>query len=367
MNKEGPIIHPAFRLNGIDYSLEALKDVAYSLIKEGEPFEQQMGDFLLDWLLDQDTILVTTSGSTGKPKRVFLKKEHMANSARASGEFLNLNEGYSALLCLPAGYIAGKMMLVRAMVLGLEIDFVEPASDPLWKSLKSYDFAAMVPMQVQSSLSKLDRFGTLLVGGAPVSDSLRASLETSKCRVFETYGMTETSSHVALRKLNHFEDSEADKGNPFKALPSVSFSTDDRNCLVIQAPDVGQPELVTNDLVELLGETEFHWLGRYDNMVNSGGVKLIPELIEEKLKAAITEPFILTGTPDKKLGQALTLVLETEQLPENIEALLDGVTALEKYECPRRIVNLSKFPLTENGKIKRGEVLDEVLTLLSSP
>ena len=367
MNKEGPIIHPAFRLNGIDYSLEALKDVAYSLIKEGEPFEQQMGDFLLDWLLDQDTILVTTSGSTGKPKRVFLKKEHMANSARASGEFLNLNEGYSALLCLPAGYIAGKMMLVRAMVLGLEIDFVEPASDPLWKSLKSYDFAAMVPMQVQSSLSKLDRFGTLLVGGAPVSDSLRASLETSKCRVFETYGMTETSSHVALRKLNHFEDSEADKGNPFKALPSVSFSTDDRNCLVIQAPDVGQPELVTNDLVELLGETEFHWLGRYDNMVNSGGVKLIPELIEEKLKAAITEPFILTGTPDKKLGQALTLVLETEQLPENIEALLDGVTALEKYECPRRIVNLSKFPLTENGKIKRGEVLDQVLTLLSSP
>ncbi|MDX1314562.1 MAG: O-succinylbenzoic acid--CoA ligase, partial [Eudoraea sp.] len=169
MNNETPLLHPAFRLNGIQYSHEALKDVAYSLIKEGEPFEQQIGDFILDWILDTDTILVTTSGATGIPKRIFLKKEHMANSARATGEFLNLKEGDSALLCLPAEYIAGKMMLVRAMVLGLEIDFEEPTSDPLWKSLKSYDLVAMVPMQVQNVLSRLDRVGTLLIGGAPVS------------------------------------------------------------------------------------------------------------------------------------------------------------------------------------------------------
>ncbi|MBT8320864.1 MAG: AMP-binding protein [Eudoraea sp.] len=366
MNNEGPIIHPAFRLNGIQYSIEALIDVAYSLIKEGEPFEQQMGDFLLDWLLDKDTILVTTSGSTGIPKRVFLKKEHMANSARASGEFLNLKEGDTSLLCLPAGYIAGKMMLVRAMVLGLEIDFEEPASDPLWRSLKSYDFVAMVPMQVQNSLSKLDRIGTLLVGGAPVSDSLRASLETTNCQVFESYGMTETCSHVALRQLNHLATTEADKGNPFKALPGISFSKDERGCLVIEAPDICQTEQVTNDLVELINEHEFQWLGRYDLIVNSGGVKLIPEQIEEKLKAAIAEPFILTGIPDEKLGHALTLVLEAEEVPGNIEERLGSVTGLEKYEHPKRIVNLSHFPLTENGKIKRGEVLRQVLSTLTS-
>ncbi|MCX2719448.1 AMP-binding protein [Lentiprolixibacter aurantiacus] len=361
MNKEETLVHPAFRLNGIKYSHEALKDVAYSLIKEGEPFEQQIGDFLLDWILDTDTILVTTSGATGRPKRVFLKKEQMANSARATGEYLNLKEGDTALLCLPADYIAGKMMLVRAMVLGLSIDFEEPTSDPLWTNLKDYDFVAMVPMQVQNTLSRLDRIGTLLIGGAAVSDTLKESLQSLKCRVYETYGMTETCSHVALRKLNHLEKEQLEKGNPFKALPGILFSRDERGCLVIEAPDLCQSGQVTNDLVELLNDREFYWLGRYDNVVNSGGVKLIPEVIEDKLKAFIDEPFILGGIPDAKLGEALTLVLEAEHMPDDIQQRLDKAKKLEKYERPKKIVHLGSFPRTENGKIKRGEVLKQLL------
>ena len=362
MNKEGPLVHPAFRLNGIKYSHEALKDVAYSLIKEGEPFEQQIGDFILDWILDTDTILVTSSGATGIPKRIFLKKEHMANSARATGEYLNLKEGDTTLLCLPADYIAGKMMLARAMVLGLALDFEEPTSDPLWQSLKPYDFVAMVPMQVQNVLSRLDRVGTLLIGGATVSDSLLESLESLECRVFETYGMTETCSHVALRQLNHLDKKKEGKRNPFKALPGISFSKDERGCLVVEAPEVCQFSEVTNDLVELVNEHEFYWLGRYDNLVNSGGVKLIPELIEDKLKSVITESFVLTGIPDEKLGEALTLVLETEKLPQNIEQRLDSLKILGKYERPKRILNLSSFPRTKNGKIIRGEVREQVLS-----
>ena len=362
MNKEGPLVHPAFRLNGIKYSLEALKDVAYSLIKEGEPFEQQIGDFVLDWILDTDTILVTTSGATGRPKRIFLKKEHMANSARATGEYLGLKEGDTAILCLPADYIAGKMMLVRAMVLGLSIDFEEPTSDPLWSNLKPYDFVAMVPMQVQNTLARLDRVGTLLVGGASISDSLLDSIQPLKCRVYETYGMTETCSHVALRPLNHRDDGKEFKRNAFKALPGISFSKDERDCLVVEAPDVCHSGQVTNDIVELINEQEFFWLGRYDNLVNSGGVKLIPEVIEEKLKPVISEAFILTSRPDEKLGEALTLVLETEQLPEDIQQRLDGIKSLEKFERPKHILNLSRFPRTKNGKIKRGEVREEVLS-----
>ena len=361
MNKEGSYLHPAFRLNGIKYSHEALKDVAYSLIKEGEPFEQQIGDFILDWILDTDTILVTTSGATGIPKRIFLKKEHMANSAMATGEYLNLKEGDTALLCLPADYIAGKMMLARAMVLGLAIDFEEPTSDPLWQSLKSYDFVAMVPSQVQNVLSRLDRVGTLLVGGAAVSDSLLESIEALNCRVFETYGMTETCSHVALRQLNPKEKNK-DKRNPFRALPGISFTKDDRDCLVIEAPDICKPGEVTNDVVELINEKEFYWLGRHDNVVNSGGIKLIPELIEDKLKTVISEPFILTGIPDEKLGEALTLVIESEQIPEDIEQRLDSISTLGKYERPKSIVSLSSFPRTKNGKVKRGEVREQVLS-----
>ena len=360
MKTEEPIIHPDFRFNGIHYDLNALKDVAYSLIKEGEPFEQRIGDFMMDWISDDDTVLVTTSGATGPPKRLFLKKEHMRNSAKATGALLGLQEGDSALLCLPAEYVAGKMMLARAMVLGLDLDYAEPASDPLWSTLDSYDFSAMVPMQLQRSLKKLDRFGTLLVGGAPVSDELRKALQDSKTRIFETYGMTETCTHVALKALNPAASKlQGTSDTSFKAMPGVTFSIDERGCLVVTAPDYTDYPITTNDMVELLNEGEFVWLGRYDNLVNSGGVKLIPESIEAKVKTVFDGTFILGGIPDERLGQSLVMVVEAKEVPGDLKERLENLKPLGKYEVPKRIFALEEFPRTQNGKIKRKQVLKQ--------
>ena len=363
MKTELAPIHPAFRLNRIHYSREELKEVAYSLIKEGETYEQHIGDFLLDWLSDEDTILVTTSGATGVPKRIFLRKEHMVNSAIATGEFLGLKEGNSALLCLPANFIAGKMMLVRALTLGLEIDFAEPSSEPLWRTIDNYDFTAMVPMQVQNSLKKLELFGTLLIGGAPVSHSLHEVLQQTSARVFETYGMTETCSHVALRAINPAAGAvDNTSGRSFKALPEIVFSRNDKGCLVIQAPEITRAPLETNDLVDLINKEEFIWQGRYDNVVNSGGVKLMPETIEEKLRAAIEETFILGGIPDEQLGEQLVMVVEAEELPKDLKQRLLALESLEKYEHPKKIFVREQFPKTGNGKIKRKELLKLVMS-----
>ena len=166
---------------------------------------------------------------------------------------------------------------------------------------------------------------------------------------------------IRCYKLNPL-DGEAGQPGPFRALPGISFSKDERDCLVIEAPDLCQSGQVTNDLVELVNEHEFYWLGRYDHIVNSGGIKLIPEVIEGKLKSVMTEPFILTGVPDEKLGEILTLVIESEELPGDLQQRLDGVKALGKYERPKKIVNLSNFPLTKTGKIKRSEVREQLLS-----
>ena len=363
MNTEIAPIHPKFRLNGIHYERDELKEVAYSLIKEGEPFEQRIGDFLFDWLSDEDMILVTTSGSTGVPKRIFLSKEHMVNSARATGEMLGLEEGNSALLCLPAEFIAGKMMLVRAMVLGLTLDFVEPSSEPLWRTIDDYDLTAMVPMQLQRSLKKLELFGTILIGGAPVSPDLHNAVQKTSARVFETYGMTETCSHVALKELNAAAGAkEGVSQNPFRALPEVKFSRNEQGCLVVHAPEVARGPIETKDLVELLNDWEFIWQGRYDHIVNSGGVKLMPETIEEKLKPVIAETFILGGIPDKDLGECLVLVVEAEALPEDFKQKIQGLKTLDKFEYPKHIFVREEFPRTANGKIRRRELLQQVIT-----
>src|SRR5680860_571647 len=222
-------IHSDFKLNGISFSRDELKEVAYSLIKEGEPFEKEIGDFLLDWLDDNPTLQVHTSGSTGRPKPIMLQKGHMVTSALATGEFFGLQPGNTALLCLPATYIAGKMMLVRAMVLGLELDYVMPSSNPLNGMSKSYNFCAMVPLQLENSLDALDQIATLIVGGAPLSQEVQTQVQARllagqvqnvqtqaqarttnhkpktanfSTAVFESYGMTETITHIALKEVN---------------------------------------------------------------------------------------------------------------------------------------------------------------------
>ena len=349
-------IHSQFRLNGISYDTEDLKEFGYSLIKEGEPFEVAIGNFLLDWTSSKSTLEVFTSGSTGKPKKIELLKEHMVNSALATGEYFQLKPNQTALLCLPCSGIAGKMMLVRAMVLGLHLDYVEPSSTPLLHSTKAYDFVAMVPLQVQNTLKGLPKIKTLIIGGAPVDSDLRKQLSKLSTHAFETYGMTETITHIAVKKIG------TDSEHYFETLPNVHIAMDDRECLVINAPKISNTKIVTNDLVELVSETQFKWLGRFDSIINSGGIKLVPEQIEEKMAPIINSRFFVAGVPDESLGQKLVLVIEKSQVDaQELLLQIKKLKSIHKYEVPKKIYAVEPFIETKSGKVHRKKIMEQVL------
>ncbi|MES2811020.1 MAG: AMP-binding protein [Bacteroidota bacterium] len=342
-------IHPKFRFNGKSFSKEELIVLGNSLVTSNLEFEKECGSFLLHWLDVNDFVTVQTSGTTGKPKQIKITKQAMVNSAIATGTFLKLKEGDFALCCLPVKYIAGKMMLVRAMVLGLELDMVEAKSNPLENNSKSYDFVAMVPLQVENSIEKLNQISKLLIGGAKVNQELETKILSSECEAYESYSMTETVTHVALKRIG---------AKTFKTLPNVTVDVDQRNCLVIEAPLLNSATIITNDLVELVTKTEFSWIGRVDNVVNSGGVKLFPEQIEEKLQYYFNQRFFVGGILDKLLGEKLVLVVEGNEKPIDLSIF----TSLNKFEKPKGIYFLSEFLETETGKIKRKEILKSLQT-----
>lgn len=347
-------VHHKFKLNGRSYTNVTLKELANNLAKEGRSFERAIGSFLSDWLNDTHSLEVKTSGSTGIPKSILLQKSQMVNSARATGEYFDLKAEDTALLCLSADYIAGKMMLVRAMILGLELEYAEPNSNPLVGVDKTYDFAAMVPLQLQNSLNEIEQVKTLIVGGASMSVSLKKSIQNKKTAIFETYGMTETITHVAVKKTNGLNKQSR---NHFSALPNVKFQTDDRDCLLIDAPRVSDEMVLTNDIVHLVSNKEFEWLGRYDNVINSGGVKLFPEQIEAKLAAFIEQSFFVAGVKDESLGQKLVLLVEGISDAEDILTKINKIDAFERFEIPKSVYCFPKFVTTASGKIRRAETL----------
>ena len=339
-------IHNRFKINGVHLDKEALFQLAYSSIKEGEAYEKELGEFLLDWLDDKETIQLTTSGTTGAPKIITIKKEAMVYSAIATGNFFDLHPQDKALLCLSARYIAGKMMIVRAMMLGLELDIMAPSShlDDLLPH-KNYDFVAIVPLQAENSLDKLHQFKKIIIGGAKVSDDLASKLKNIKSVIYETYGMTETITHIAAKKIGE---------SYFNVLEHVSISADDRNCLVIDVPSITDEKVITNDIVEILNENQFKWIGRYDNVINSGGVKLFPEQIETKLASKIQNRFFITSQPDAVLGSKVVLVLEGEK--RDVDSSI--FNSLEKFERPREILFVTEFVETETKKINRIKTLN---------
>ena len=344
-------VHVKFKLDGLSYKYEDLMEVAYSYVKEGLPYQQELGEFLLDWLDNKDYIKVKTSGSTGKPKKLKIKKEVMVNSAIATGDFFNLKPGDKVLHCLPSNFIAGKMMIVRAIILGLELDMVEPKALPLIDYEKDYEFCAFTPMQLKNFAKYLKSIKTVIVGGGMVSKPIVESVQDKKPHVYETYGMTETVSHVAVKKLNNFDGSEADEY--FKTLPKITVSLDDRGCLVIDAPHLLEEKIVTNDIAKIHSDTTFEWLGRYDNVINSGGIKLYPEQIERKLQSKIAEQFFVASTPDDTLGEKLILVVETKK--EDFDTSVFEV--LDKYEKPKEVFKIAKFVETSSGKIHRKKTM----------
>ncbi len=347
-------IHLKFKLNGTSFNHKELKEVAYSLVKEGEPFEKAAGDFLLDWLDKKDFVLVKTSGTTGLPKTIKLNTSSMVNSAIMTGDFFDIHPGDKALHCLPSRYISGKMMLVRAMILGLELDMIAPTLFPAYDNRKHYDFAAMIPLQLKNSLSRINNIRTLIVGGAAVSQSQIETLQDLKTNIYETFGMTETISHIAVKKLNH----NSSNSIGFMTLPNINISKNDKNCLVIEAPKLSSEIIETKDVVNLISNNEFELIGRYDNMINTGGVKVFPELIEMKLQGLLGSRFFIASEVDNDFGEKVILVIEDEESDFNTEVF----SQLDKHEIPKSIYHIPKFFETGTGKIQRQKILDSVLS-----
>jgi len=337
-------IHNDFRLNGKFYDKEQLIALANQYQTSNESYKQDFGNLIMQWFDANDFITLKTSGTTGTPKQIELKKQAVINSAKATGIHFNLKPTNTALLCLPTKYIAGKLMFVRSLILGLHLDVVNPSSNPLSKINKVYDFVAMVPLQVIHSIDKLHLIKKLIVGGAKLDMKVKELISDSTCEVYETYGMTETITHIAAKKIS--EDF-------FTALPHAQISVDARGCLVIDAPSVNPDKLVTNDLVEFKSTNKFKWLGRVDNVINSGGVKLFPEQIEEKLAPFISNRFFVIGKEDAILGNKLVLVIEGELY--SIEPKMFDV--LLPFEKPKEIQFVSKFKETATGKILRKDNL----------
>ena len=249
----------------------------------------------------------------------------MVNSAIHTGSFFNLKENEKALLCLSPNYIAGKMMIVRAFVLGLNLVIVEPTGNPLRNTdFGSIDFAAMVPLQVFNSfhnkgeLNQLRKIKKTIIGGGVVSKTLHGFLQKEENNFFATYGMTETITHIAIKKLNG-----TDANENYQTLTNVGITTDSRECLVIDAPDVASERVITNDLVKIISPTQFQWLGRFDNVINSGGVKIIPEEVERTLSQFLNQRFFVSSWPDEKLGNRLILLIEDSDFSELCRLLGD--------------------------------------------
>ena len=354
MTSSSIYVHPKFKLNGLPYRFDDLYELALDFEKSQALHEIEIGKFLIEWLNNNDYIGVPTSGSTGAPKKINILKTHTIKSAIATGTFFELPSETRALLCLPASYIAGKMMLVRAIILGWDLYIKAPEKDAITQYDRDYDFVAMVPYQVHYSLKSLNKIKKLIIGGGAISVDLNDQLQHVDTEVFATYGMTETISHIAVRRINGLA-----KSDYYDALPNVKFSLDERDCLVIEASEVSNNKVVTNDLVKLISASSFQYLGRIDNVVNSGGVKLFPEQIEAKLAKFINIQFIIASEKNQTLGEQLILILE-EDSSEPIPDIKTAFSTLSNYERPKKVYSFSKFPFTETGKIKRSELLDNL-------
>ena len=345
--------HKHFQLNGNSFSS------VDEILRYTYEFSDELHFFLKDWFSNTNFISVNTSGSTGKPKPIQLKKEFVINSAMATGNYFNLQENISALLCLPIAYIAGKMMLIRALTLGWQLDIVTPTSFPLEKIKKHYDFSAMIPLQLEKSIPKMDFIKKIIVGGGVVSKELEIKIQNIPTEIFATYGMTETITHIAVKKLNNAFESP----NFYQTLPNITIYKDERNCLVIEAPNITEEIIFTNDVVRLISDTQFEWLGRFDNVINSGGIKLHLEKIEEKLSEIIKERFFVAGISDAVLGEKLVLVIELEnfkakELKSLVEEKINNLPSLSKFEIPKEIYFVNKFIETATKKIHRKKTLD---------
>jgi O-succinylbenzoic acid--CoA ligase len=330
----------------------------------------QAYQFMLSWLNGQTTFTLHTSGSTGTPKDILITRSQLSSSALMTGAALDLPKGTKALVCLNVSYIAGVMMLVRGMELGWELSIREPVSNPLsgmdWDT--TFDFVSMVPLQLSACLADettkghVNSLGKILLGGAPVGVGLQKQINELDIPVYQSYGMTETVSHVALKKLN-FPLKEDD----YTVLPGVEFGVDERDCLYLQGAVTNGEKIQTNDIVDITSDTTFNWLGRIDNVINSGGVKIVLDKLDEIVAEVFFElrydnNFYSWYEQDERLGQKLILIVEETDHPVSVTVILDEIRKrISAYQTPKHVYFAPEFIKTPTDKIDKRKTASVVL------
>jgi o-succinylbenzoate---CoA ligase len=352
---------PFSSLTNEELSLHAAEKLAMDL----SDWEQEIWQFINNWMNPSiDYINVFTSGSTGFPKEIKHCKGVVLNSARLTCNALQLKPGDKALLCLPANKISGMMMIVRSIWSKMDLYCIRPSADPLSDIpvKEKIELAAFTPMQLfaidkdPKKRKRVEKISKIIIGGDEIPAKLVNSIRDMKNMAYATFGMTETISHIALRTLNG-----QSPDNAFTTLPGITVSTDEGDRLVIEAPELGVRHLVTNDVVNLISSTKFHWLGRKDNLINSGGVKLFPEQIEEHLKTFLKIPFFITGIESPRSGQEVAIAIERKTFTRTeANDLKKQFETLSKLETPKAILTIPEFTRTDTGKIKRSDSLQHV-------
>lgn len=345
--------YTSLTISGIPYTGNEMLHLCNQKLQESshDNWEPAFYDFISEWLNDNPFVTVKTSGSTGKPKTMQVAKSAMLQSAFNTLNFFSLKPEMSALLCLSCDYIAGKIMVVRAFAGNLNLIPGPVTGTPLSSIQEKVDFAALTPLQMSNELgqhpSKVHLLKTVILGGSSVGEELTKQLQNQPFEAWETYGMTETLSHIALRCING-----SDQEQYFTPLPHISVSLDKRGCLTIDAPGITQQEVVTNDIAEVLPNGKFRIKGRIDNIINSGGIKISPEEVENQISDIVRKPFFISSLPHSQLGNELILVIEEQ--PEDEILLLEKIKkAVPPYHAPRKILVRNPLPRTGTGKIKR--------------
>lgn len=352
-----PEIREPILLEGEAFTRRGLLD--YCIEQANEPGNPDWRKEVLAFIAlfldpEGETIVQLSSGSTGEPKSFKLSREAMLQSAWRTLRFFDLKIGQGALLSLPVSYIAGKMMVVRALLGGLDLLLREPSSRPLQNINDTIDFAALVPLQIEESLrhgDPLERISILLIGGGELHPSTRKQLsDMTLPEVYETFGMTETYTHFALKRINGLHPDSC-----FNLLEGIRIGLDNRACLKVEVPGITAGALVTNDLVEISKDGKgFTWLGRFDNLINSGGIKIIPELLEEHIRDCIKHECLVLSEPDRRLGNSLVLIVEYGRDNPPLDEWLEQLgKRLSRYELPKRILTTPSLPRNASMKPDR--------------
>ena len=317
-------------------------------------------EFITDWFNGQQLFEIKTSGSTGKPKVISISRRQMSLSAQNTIMALNIAAKDTALIAMNTKFIGGKMMIVRALESGMDMIILEPSSNPLHNlpGELRVDFTALIPLQLKEILEndpeKLNQIKYILIGGAPLLPDLEVKIKDLKPAIYQTFGMTETVSHIALRRLNGVNASDL-----YTAFENINLSQDERGCLVINSEITNNQPVITNDIVEIINRKQFRWLGRIDNVINSGGIKIQIEKLERQLSVLLDTKlkFFVYGIPDKKLGEKVALLIESEPMSEDLHKKilisLKGIS--QKYYRPREVLYLPSFIYSETGKIMKVE------------